>query len=326
MSNFEMDFFKYIQDKSLGKLTTYIIVVMIVVVLLTLSALLFSTTGKLSDDTEYTISSISDKFIYTPHDENSPEILLKNFRLFDKYCTDYETQTIKEGQLKIPAKFSTSVYRVSSKIVRIHAVPLTSPDNKVNSVTSALITYQDQFEKEYKDCIAIDILLDDDNPRFTIAILGTLQIGEEVSDKQNEYHSLVREGSIKVTDTSFISSSLIMFQPYEFGLGDTVYIPSADNSPNRGIIEATLNTASLQGVFTKVGGEVSVRRIYSEHKKVITPNLIDRITNDSELAMLISFGAVLSTSLAFMISLLVKLNSTRKQVSKSEDNKELPIE
>ncbi|MBU1308431.1 MAG: hypothetical protein KKE30_02725 [Gammaproteobacteria bacterium] len=297
MEPIEQKVFSIITVKRLTKplITLFILFVLASITVIYLAAL--SAFKKLDDDTVYNVDVISEAFEYVISANNSPGVLLRNFTSQLQQCKSTQTGKLYDNAtIRFKRDVKILIERKSTSALKLTAVTL-NPDSQ------SLGTLVNQFERCKLGTKAVfSIILNEDNPVFSMKVVGALQVGRVLSDASDDYYPLVNSGQIVIQDKTTFSKSPLTLSPQVVRPGDTVLLNQAE-----GVIRAQHENSGLTGVFSQQGSVVKLQHLYAPTAESVSPSFIDRVTSDSELAFALSISFVFLQFIGFGITTLFRL-------------------
>ena len=260
-----------------------------------------------------TVHVNSEHYAYTPFDGDIPDIKLQAF--YPSYdCDAYASALHANGVIEINPGTEVKLTRIKS-----------------NSITLTLLSdksvgYLDgDFDSpELGRCFSAQIILDKDNPVFSMNMYGLTEFGKQVTDASDVYPPLVLDGKISLSDSTILSGEQYNLSPIEIRRGDYV-VPESDANM-KGFIRANYKTAGIQGIFTIEESNIYVQS-YRTAPIQIKAGFVNRITNDFELAFSLTILILLIQLLGFVLnlSLRVKILKSQKELTNEvkKDNQAL---
>lgn len=284
-------------------------VIVLCVLSLTIIALFISSIFfKLDEQTKYSVVASSEYFSYQPIDNNASDILLRNYSL-DLGCLGDFSEVKKEDAVLSLIKGSQVYFSRYADGV-IHLVVASDAQSSIGTLETDL-SYDD-----LPSCIEAKIILNDLSPIFSVNLIGTVNLGQELTDASDGYFPLLTTGKIEITDISLLTRSPYQLTPHLLTKGSHVFFQET-KSPVKGILRATYNQSGIDGVFSFQGGDVFIQRYRSRPEKVEV-SFFNRISSDSELAILLSILVISMQFFAFLISFLLRLKLI-KNTMESDD-------
>lgn len=269
-------------------------VLSIIIIALFVSSIFF----KLDEKTQYSVLSSSEYFSYQPLDNNASDILFRNYSL-DLGCLDSfgEVHT-SDAVLSLARGTRVFILRHADGALDVGVV--SESDNlSVGTLES------DTYFEELPSCLQVKIKLDKSYPTFSMNLIGSVTLGKELTDASDGYFPLLMSGEIDITDRSLITRSPYQLTPHSLNKGNYVYFKDTI-SPIKGLLRATYNQSAIDGVFSFQGGDVFVQKYRSRPEKVEV-SFLNRISSDSELAILLSILILAMQFVAFLISFLLRI-------------------
>lgn len=262
--------------------------------------------SKLGENTKYTVLTSSEYFYYQPISNNASDILFKNYAL-DKGCTDvYGEVHTEDAVLDLSKGSQISITRYADSFTHLAIV--------------AAEGFSSVGELDYEtlpDCVQIKVMLDHSYPVFSMNLIGEVRLGQELTDASDGYFPLLIDGEIGITDISVLTRSPYQLIPYELTKGNYVYFENT-MSPVKGLLRATYNQSAIDGVFSFQGGSAYVQK-YRTHPEKVEVSVFNRISSDSELAILLSTLIIAMQFFAFLISFLLKLKFIEDKTEPGND-------
>lgn len=301
VSDFLSDLLEHFSLEKISKPLTLISVLLIFTVLTTLSLLILSMLNKLDSKTEYNVTTSSSIYTYTPSDQNSPKILLQNFKYIDSVCSGLGADVYQDGVITIYSGAILQIKKNKQDLVQLYAVNETSTNKVIGS-----ISVDDGRTNNISNCFYAEMRLTKNNPTFSMILQGGVTVGEQVGDATNQYYSLVQDGQINILDKAAITNRTFAFNPIQISPGSIVYLKSSPESRVKGVIETNIEQLTINGVFNKTGGIIEVQKLFAP-RHTVEPSGLERIINDSELAIGLSLGIFLSQIFGFALSTILRL-------------------
>nr|WP_012219964.1 hypothetical protein [Vibrio sp. 09022]ABX77155.1 hypothetical protein BMSF_0016 [Vibrio sp. 09022] len=284
-------------------------VIVLCVLSLTIIALFISSIFfKLDEQTKYSVVASSEYFSYQPIDNNASDILLRNYSL-DLGCLG-DFSEVKKDDAVLSLIKGSQVYFSRYADGVIHLVVASNAQSSIGTLETDL-SYDD-----LPSCIEAKIILNDLSPIFSVNLIGTVNLGQELTDASDGYFPLLTTGKIEITDISLLTRSPYQLTPHLLTKGSHVFFQET-KSPVKGILRATYNQSGIDGVFSFQGGDVFIQRYRSRPEKVEV-SFFNRISSDSELAILLSILVISMQFFAFLISFLLRLKLI-KNTMESDD-------
>ncbi|EHQ9271129.1 hypothetical protein AB3A93_004513 [Vibrio parahaemolyticus] len=284
-------------------------VIVLCVLSLTIIALFISSIFfKLDEQTKYSVVASSEYFSYQPIDNNASDILLRNYSL-DLGCLG-DFSEVKKDDAVLSLIKGSQVYFSRYADGVIHLVVASDAQSSIGTLETDL-SYDD-----LPSCIEAKIILNDLSPIFSVNLIGTVNLGQELTDASDGYFPLLTTGKIEITDISLLTRSPYQLTPHLLTKGSHVFFQET-KSPVKGILRATYNQSGIDGVFSFQGGDVFIQRYRSRPEKVEV-SFFNRISSDSELAILLSILVISMQFFAFLISFLLRLKLI-KNTMESDD-------
>jgi hypothetical protein len=260
---------------------------------------------KIDNDARYLISAESEHISYHTSELLPPSIHIKNFQ-YAKECGNYTEKIYDVGELNVSKDYIFKITRMVDNEVIITIVKAPAVDkNKEKKAGYFEVDYE---EMDFENCLAIKVILDDNNPIFEFNAIGSIELGKNITDAQDQYVPLVLSGNITVTDKTIFSHSTYQFVPYEINKSDYIYsvhLPSEDLYQTA-IVRASKGELGLTGIVSLQGGELYVQR-YRMLPQIIESSFIDRITNDYELAFSLSISIIFIQFIWGFITFLLRI-------------------
>lgn len=298
MEEVEQKVFKLISSKKL----TIPLLVLFILFISTCAAVIYlaaaSAFRKFDDSTEYNIDVKSEVFEYNISAQTSPHVLLQRFIPLVTNCKSMQVgQSYENATIAFKKNVQVLIERKSNSRLKLSAATVS---NNGSQVIGTLIN---KFERcKLERSAVFEINLDENNPIFSMHVVGDLRVGKILSDAVDDYFPLVTSGQIIIQDKTTFSKTNLYLTPQSVRPGDTLLLTSA-----KGIIRASHEESALTGVFSQSGNDVLLQHLYADKVEAISPSFIDRVSSDSELAFALSIGIVFIQFIGFGISTTFRL-------------------
>ncbi len=263
---------------------------------------------KLGESTRYSISTNSEYFDYLPIDTNASDILIRNYSLDPECNGTFGDINTNDAVLILGEGSQLAISRYADGVINLFII--SEGEGSVGPLES------DEYH-DLEPCLQIRIKLDHAYPIFSMNLIGTINLGKELTDASDGYFPMLMGGKIGITDTSILTRSPYQLEPYQLTKGNFVYFEKT-KSAVKGILRATYNQSGMDGVFFFQGGNVFVQKYRSPPEKVEV-SFLNRISSDSELAILFSVLIVVIQFVAYLISFLLRVKLIDNKDSSYED-------
>ena len=285
------------------------VIVLCVLSLTIITLFISSIFFKLDEQTKYSVVASSEYFSYQPIDNNVSDILLRNYSLDLGCLGDFSEARKKDAVLSLIKGSQVYFSRYADGV--IYLVVVADDDQLSIGTLETDLSYDD-----LPSCIEARIVLNDSYPIFSVNLIGKVNLGKELTDASDGYFPLLMAGKVEITDISLLTRSPYQLTPYLLTKGNHVFFQET-KSPVKGILRATYNQSGIDGVFSFQGGDVFIQRYRSRPEKVEV-SFFNRISSDSELAILLSILVISMQFFAFLISFLLRLKLI-KNTMESDD-------
>ncbi len=297
---------EYLALKNLVRPAIIVAATMSVLIVFFLGLLVWAGLKKLDANTEYSVDVETDVVIYRPRSQSSPKAYLGSFKLLSSVnsetsgCKAHQRGNIySEGEIKF------------RKGAIVH-IELRGPDSLLIQIQHKdkgkeiveLISNQGRCNISNK--FAARIELAPKSPRFMINMVGAITAGSKLSYSVDKYFPLLKNGEVNLVDKSFLTNAPVNLPSVRLRKGDVVSLVAENDSAAFGLLSAELGGSSLSGVFHTRGGKVEIIKPYSVARP-ITTSFVDRISQDNELAMVMSVTIFILGILGYFITTLVRL-------------------
>ncbi|GBL05514.1 hypothetical protein [Glaciecola sp. KUL10] len=279
---------------------------------------------KLDEDTKYYINAISETYKYYPVGASASLVLIQNFRISEG-CGDFEGEADPE---KLFLRFATgsevTVSRFSTSSVRLDIMSeeLRYRFKNTTQQGSSEKLAADIEGEEFYDCVSIEISLSDNNPVFTMNLLGETAIGQEITDAPDKYSQMLLNANIMIEGKSAISKSRFSYEPIFVPRGAiiTSHLPNKDKlqalPATSGVLRASMDSKAIESSIMVYGGELHIQ-LYREKPRPLKISFINRLSSDNEAVIGFSSLIILIQFLSAIIAFLMRLkfiNTTTHQI------------
>lgn len=270
-----------------------------------LFGLFFAAFKKLDHKTEYSVQVKSDVVTYTPNSQGAPKLLLRNFKILTptESCTNTEpVSLIEEGEIKfLPSAIVQFAIKKKDEIT----IQVKSKSAKENEKLAVL--QSDFYQCSLNKGFVLRVFLTENDSRVLFNLVGSISVGTKLSYATDSYAFLLKEGDIQIIDSSFLAKTPLTFVPDNLKKGDFLEMPSEADVTTMGILSASLNEESFDGMFFKKGGVVTITKPFSEPVE-LKINLLDRVLKDNILAFFLSISFLFFQILAFLTTTIIRIH------------------
>jgi len=259
---------------------------------------------KLDSNTEYSIHVYTQAVQYQPYESTIPAVNLSEFRLL-KNLSDCPSlakgEWYKKGELTFYKESKVTLRLTQPNNIQLNVEP------KFKSARLAqLITNKGRCV--VKEKLSIDIKLTERSPDFIMILVGNITLGQTLSFATHPMPLFLVSGQIEVKDASFWFKDPISLPTVYLGAGDTVLIPSDEESAATGLLTISLDDDAMAGVFNKKGGEIRIVKPFASNEgSPIAISFFERLYSDNALTIALSISFIVTQVLMFLITTLIRL-------------------
>ncbi len=285
----------------------FLVVVLCSLIICVLLLVFYAVFKKLDNNTKYLINSESEHISYHTTELLPPDISIKNFQ-YAMECSEYSKEIYVEGVLNVSPEYVFKLTRIIDDEVNITIVKAPDQNKAENANENPALGYfeVEGEELEFENCLAIRIILSDENPIFQFNAIGDIELGKNITDAQDNYLPLVLSGEITVTGETLFSHSPYQFTPYEIKKSDYIFSKPTVDHQQTAIIRASKGDSGLTGIVALQGGRLYVQR-YRMAPQTIESSFIDRVSNDYELAFSLSVALIFIQFTFGIINFLLRI-------------------
>lgn len=307
----------YLALKNLVRPAIIVAATMCVLIVFFLGLLVWAGLKKLDSNTEYSVDVETDVVTYQPSSQSSPKAYLGTFKLLSPIkpsnqegCKKYKRGGIySDGEIKFRkgAEVQVEMRGPDVLIVQIRTKEKEKEKDKDKDKDKEIIELiSSEGRCNVLNKFAARIELTTKSPRFMMNMVGGIQAGTKLSYSVDKYFPLLKSGEVSLVDKSFLTDAPVNLPSVELRKGDVVNLLAKKESAAFGLLSAELGNSSLSGVFHTHGGTVQIIKPYSVARP-ITTSFVDRISQDNELAMVMSVTIFILGILGYFITTLVRL-------------------
>lgn len=259
---------------------------------------------KLDSNTEYSIHVSTQVLDYKPSDSAIPNVTLPEFRLLKGYseCPGLtKGKWYNQGELAFYKNSSVTLRLKKTNLIQINIY-----SEQESTRLAQLITRKGRCVIHKK--FTVDIKLTKNSPDFIAILVGDITLGKTLSYDTSSMPAFLLNGEIEVKDSSFWFEDPISLPSIFLNTGDTVLIPSDNESAATGLFKVSFNEKEMKGVFNKKGGEIRIIKPFSSNEgNPISISFFERLYSDNALTIALSISFIIIQVTMFMITTLIRL-------------------